>query len=412
MSTPHFHELAVKRVSPEAAGALAITLAVPPNLRNTFDFKPGQFLTLRAAIGGESVRRSYSICSSQQQFAKHGEIEVGVKPVAGGVFSNWAVKLQPGDTLDVMPPEGRFTPRPATAQPSPRTPCTPCTPGTPRTAGHAPQDAQLQGKASREPLNLASIHRVAFAAGSGITPVMSIIASTLQAEPKSRFTLVYSNQKVSTIMFNEALQDLKDTYPARLTLIHVLSRQAQDVALLGGRLDAAKVAELLKALLPVQHIDEAFVCGPEGMIDATEQALLAAGLAKEHIHTERFFSPGAADVTRQNTTNLIAKYTQGTRATALNDAVFSLQVVLDGKTHAMTMGAQDKVLDVALAAGLDLPYACRGGVCCTCRARVLQGQVAMAKNFTLEQWEMDKGFVLTCQARPLTADVTVSFDER
>ena len=403
MSTPHFHQLAIKRVSSEAAGALAITLAVPPDLRAAFAFKPGQFLTLRAAIGGESVRRSYSICSSQQQFANDHEIEVGVKPVAGGVFSNWAVKLRAGDALDAMPPEGRFTPKPATAQPQP---------AAPREAGHARPTAVLQGHASHAPLNPACIHRVAFAAGSGITPVLSIIASTLLAEPDSRFTLVYANQRVNTIMFNEALQDLKDTYPARLTLIHVLSRQAQDVPLLGGRLDAAKVAELLKVLLPAAHIDEAFVCGPEGMIDATQQALLAAGLPKERIHTERFFSADAAASVNLNTINNVATYVEGMRATAQNGDLFSLQVVLDGKTHAMGMGAQDKVLDVALAAGLDLPYACRGGVCCTCRARVLQGQVAMEKNFTLEQWEIDKGFVLTCQARPLTAEITVSFDER
>ncbi len=379
MSTPHFHQLAVKRVTSEAAGAMAITLAVPPELRSAFAFKPGQFLTLRATVNGESVRRSYSICSSLRRYETDHEIEVGVKPVAGGVFSNWAVKLQAGDGVDVMPPEGRFSPRQLT--PTPVT-------------------------------SEASLHRVAFAAGSGITPVLSIIASMLHAEPGSRFTLVYANQRVNTIMFNEALQDLKDTYSARLTLIHVLSRQAQDVPLLGGRLDPAKVAELLKVLLPVQHIDEAFVCGPEGMIDATEQALVSAGLPKERIHTERFFSADPVGTVRQNTTELIANYAQGTRAKALKDTQFTLQVVLDGKTHAMAMGAQDKVLDVALAAGLDLPYACRGGVCCTCRARVLQGKVEMAKNFTLEQWEMDKGFVLTCQARPLTAEVTVSFDER
>ena len=378
---------------------MAITLGVPPELRSTFAFKPGQFLTLRAAIGGQPVRRAYSICSSQQQFAKHGDIDVGIKPVAGGVFSNWAVKLQPGDTLDVMPPDGRFTPRPAT-------------PGVAAEPGVSSAPARP------------ATHRVGFAAGSGITPVLSIIASTLQAEPHSRFTLVYANQKVNTIMFNEALQDLKDRYPARLTLIHVLSRQAQDVPLLGGRLDAAKVAELLSALLPVQHIDEAFICGPEGMIDATEQALLTAGLAKECIHTERFFSadlamPGKPKPTIQSNdeensvaTNNIASYSIRTSANAQFSSQFSLQVVLDGKTHALSMAANDKVLDVALAAGLDLPYACRGGVCCTCRARVLHGKVEMVKNFTLEQWEIDKGFVLTCQARPLTAEVTVSFDER
>ena len=408
MSIPHFHQLSVKRVSPEAAGALAITLAVPPDLRDAFAFKPGQFLTLRATVNGESMRRSYSICSSVQQFTNQHDIEVGVKPVAGGVFSNWAVKLQAGDTLDVMPPEGRFSPRQFTPEQAPAQQ----RPADPHDAGPARPAAAQPGDGTQVPTHTPSTHRVAFCAGSGITPVLSIIASTLHAEPASRFTLVYANQRVNTIMFNEALQDLKDTYPARLTLIHVLSRQAQDVALLGGRLGAAKVAELLRTLLPVQHIDEAFVCGPEGMIDATEQALLSAGLARDRIHTERFFSADAAGAFRTNAINLEANYSIGTREKSKNDTLFSLQVVLDGKTHSLTMGAQDKVLDVALAAGLDLPYACRGGVCCTCRARVLHGEVAMAKNFTLEQWEMDKGFVLTCQARPLTAEVTVSFDER
>lgn len=380
MSTPHFHALTIKRVTPEAAGAVVITLAVPAGLSEAFAFSPGQFLTLRTQLGGESVRRSYSICSSVQRFARAKEIDVGIKPVAGGVFSNWAVTLQAGDVLEVMTPQGRFTPR--------------------------------NTKTSLTPL-----HRVAFAAGSGITPVLSIIASTLQDQAQSRFTLVYANQTVNTIMFNEALQDLKDSYPARLTLIHVLSRQAQEVALLGGRLHAAKVAELLNALLPVTHIDEAFICGPEGMIDATEHALLAAGLPQERLHTERFFSadsPPALPRASANpdTTNNIATQALYTGARDSNGLANSLQVVLDGKTHTMHLGPQDKVLDVALAAGLDLPFACRGGVCCTCRARVLQGQVAMEKNFTLEQWEIDKGFVLTCQARPLTPEVVISFDER
>ena len=391
MSTPHFHELSIKRISPEAAGAVAITLAVPPDLRDTFAFKPGQFLTLRAVINGESVRRSYSICSSVQRFAKDHEIEVGVKPVAGGVFSNWAVTLQAGSAVAVMPPEGRFIPaRFSTAQSAPHSSVT----------------------ASAPALRAATIHRVGFVAGSGITPVLGIIASTLQAEPESRFSLVYANQRVNTIMFNEVLQDLKDTYLARLTLIHVLSRQAQDVALLGGRLDAARVAELLKVLLPVAQIDEAFVCGPEGMIDATVQSLQGAGLPKERIHTERFFSADRPLAANHDTTLIVADYAIDTGAIGLKDAEFSLQVVLDGKTHTLAIGVQDKVLDVALAAGLDLPYACRGGVCCTCRARVLHGQVAMEKNFTLEQWEIDKGFVLTCQARPLTPEVVLSFDER
>jgi ring-1,2-phenylacetyl-CoA epoxidase subunit PaaE len=291
------------------------------------------------------------------------------------VFSNWATGLQVGDVLDVMTPDGRFTPR-----------------ASPRANPNQP-----------------AIHRVGFAAGSGITPILSLIASTLAGEPASRFTLIYSNQRVGSILFNEALQDLKDQYPARLTLIHLLSRQAQEVPLLSGRLDRAKVNHLLAALVPAAHIDEAFICGPEGMIVATEQALLAAGVPGAHIHTERFAAAGAPVMPATPAAiKTIATHADPTRA----DGLFSLNVVLDGKTHTLPFDAQDKVLDVALAAGLDLPFACRAGVCCTCRARVIEGRVVMEKNFTLEQWEVDKGFVLTCQARPLTPSVTVSYDER
>lgn len=363
MATPHLHELFVKRVTPDAAGSAVLTFAIPPDLRDTYDFQPGQFLTLRASIDGASVRRSYSICSSRPHYRHTQELEVGIKPVEGGAFSRWATnELRPGDVVDVMPPEGRFTPRVAGAR-----------------------------------------HRVGFCAGSGITPVLSILASTLEEDPAARFTLVYSNQRLSTIMFNEALQDLKDRYPARLTLIHLLSRQPQEFALLQGRLDEAKVRELLTTLLPVQGIDEAFICGPEGMIDATERALREAGLAAERIHTERFFSADTVDATRR---------AKPRTADAARTTAYTLDVVLDGKTHHLGMDAQDRVLDVALDAGLDLPYSCKGGVCCTCRARVLEGQVAMEKNFTLEAWEIDKGFVLTCQARPLTPKVVVSYDER
>lgn len=364
MSTPHFHELFVKQITPQAAGAVAVTLAIPPELRDRYTFQPGQFLTLRASINGEAVRRSYSICSSTQQLTRAQEIEVGIKPVDGGLFSNWAAtQLQTGDTLDVMPPDGRFT------------------------SHLAPR---------------ATVHRVGFAAGSGITPLLSLIASTLEDEPASRFTLVYGNQRVDSILFNERLQDLKDRYPARLSLIHLLSRQAQDVALLNGRIDGPKVTELVNTLIPVSSIDEAFICGPEGMIEATEQALLAAGLDKSRLRTERFATAGSP--------------VQAARTTATSKAgataPIALDVVVDGKTHHLGMGTQDKLLDVALAAGLDLPYSCKGGVCCTCRARVIEGRVEMEKNFTLEPWEIDKGFVLTCQARALTPKVVVSYDER
>jgi ring-1,2-phenylacetyl-CoA epoxidase subunit PaaE len=359
----HFHPLAVKRVAPDAAGSAAITFQIPRELKDEFDFRAGQFLTLRATLDGQELRRNYSICSSRQRYLASGEIDVGIKPMEGGLFSRWAVQtLQPGSLVDVMPPDGRFSPR-------------------------------IEG----------ARHRVGFAAGSGITPILSIMATTLAGEPDSRFTLVYCNQRSNTIMFNEALQDLKDRYPARVTLIHLLSRQPQEVALLQGRLDEAKVKELLDSLLPPSGIDEAFICGPEAMIEGTERALKAAGVPADHIHAERFVPPGGTAPVRPRT--------EAARRAPIGQA-HRLDVVLDGKTHHLSLGPQDRVLDAALDSGLDLPYSCKGGVCCTCRARVLEGQVEMEKNFTLEQWEMDKGFVLTCQARPLTAKVVVSYDER
>lgn len=360
----HFHPLTIKRVTPDAAGSAAITFDVPPALRDAFAFRPGQFLTLRATIDGQEVRRNYSICSPRQRFTEAGEIDVGIKPVEGGLFSRWAVgTLKPGGTVAVMPPDGRFSPRAAGAR-----------------------------------------HRVGFAAGSGITPILSIMATTLADEPDARFTLVYCNQRTNTIMFNEALQDLKDRYPDRVSLIHLLSRQPQEVALLQGRLDEAKVRELLATLLPVEDIDEAFVCGPEGMIEGTEAALRAAGLAADKLHVERFVSPGSPPAPPRPVGAAPAPEQHGN--------THRLDVVLDGKTHHLAMGADDRVLDVALDAGLDLPYSCKGGVCCTCRARVIEGRVEMERNFTLEQAEMDRGFVLTCQSRPLTPVVVVSYDER
>ena len=370
----YFHSLIISRVTPEAAGAVAVCFAIPPELRDVYVFTPGQFLTLKAQIEGESVRRSYSICSSTQHLSDAHEIEVGIKPVEGGIFSNWATRLQAGDTLEVMPPDGRFTPR-------------------------------LSG----------AVHRVGWAAGSGLIPLLSIIASTLAGDPGATFTLVYCNQRSSTILFNEALQDLKDRYPARLSLIHLLSRQEQEVALFSGRLDAAKVSELLGSLIPANTIDEAFICGPEAMIEGCEQALLAAGVPKAHIHAERFLS----GLPVENAIKSGAARAYPTRATgqnSLRNGVVSgpiqLTVQLDGKAHALRMFAHERVLDVALAAGLDLPYSCKGGVCCTCRAKVLEGEVAMEKNFTLEDWEVKKGFVLSCQARPLSDSLSVSYDDR
>lgn len=358
-----FVELPITRVSPEAGGAVAITLAVPESQRSRFAFEPGQFLTLRARIDGEEVRRSYSISSPRSVYTSKGELTLGIRPVEGGVFSNWAAtRLKAGDTLQAMPPDGRFT-------------------------VHRPR----------------ALHRVGFAAGSGITPILSIMTSTLEESPHAKFTLVYGNRRMASVMFNEALQDLKDRYRDRLTLIHILSRQAQEVPLLEGRIDGDKVRAIIAALLPVASMDEVFVCGPEAMIEATEQALQGAGVKPERIHTERFTASTPQALPRAGAAPGLAE---------CNEGEVALTVVLDGKPHGLRMRRDQRVLDVALEAGLDLPWSCRGGVCCTCRARVMEGRVQMEKNFTLEPWEMEQGFVLSCQARPTSERIVVSYDER
>ena len=367
MSAPRFHDLTVARVSPEAAGAVAITFAVPPDLHGHFDFQPGQFLTLRATIDGQDVRRNYSICSTRSRYARARELDVGIRPMEGGLFSNWAAtQLRPGDRLAVMPPDGRFTIR------KPR-----------------------------------ALHRVGFAAGSGITPILSIIASTMEVSDSAKFTLVYGNRRMSSVMFNEALQDLKDKYKNRLTLIHVLSRQAQEVPLLEGRIDAAKVRQLIGTLLPAASMDEVFICGPEAMIEATETALRAAGVPAERIHTERFSSPRLDELSPEARRAAIAQPDPEAPAGQV-----ALTVLIDGKPHELAMRRDQHVLDVALSAGLDAPYSCKAGVCCTCRAKVLEGSVSMDKNFTLEDAEIAQGFVLSCQARPTSERLVISYDER
>ena len=366
-AVPRFHDLTVARVNPEAAGAVAITFAVPAELQERFAFEPGQFLTLRSTIDGQDVRRNYSICSTRSRYGSHGELEVGIRPMDGGVFSNWAAtQLKAGDTLAVMPPDGRFTIR------KPR-----------------------------------ALHRVGFAAGSGTTPILSSIASTLEESDSAKFTLVYGNRRMSSVMFNEALQDLKDKYKNRLTLIHVLSRQAQEVPLLEGRIDVAKVQQLIDTLLPAKSMDEVFVCGPEAMIDAVQGALTSAGVPAERIYSERFTSPTLENLTPDARRAAVVQPDPEAPAGQVQ-----LTVLIDGKSHELAMRTDQHVLDVALSAGLDLPYSCKAGVCCTCRAKVLDGAVVMDKNFTLEADEMAQGFVLSCQARPTSDRLVVSYDER
>ena len=365
MSAPRFQEVAVKRVSPEAAGAVAITFAIPEAERERFAFEPGQFLTLRATIDGQDVRRNYSISSPRSRLTREGELEIGIRPVEGGLFSNWAARaIKAGDTLQVMPPDGRFVVKKKRA-----------------------------------------IHRVGFAAGSGITPILSIAATTLEEQPDSKFTLIYGNRRMSTVMFNEDLQDLKDRFRDRLTMIHVLSRQAQEVDLLQGRIDGPKVRAIIDALLPVGSMDEVFICGPDEMITATETALVEAGVPADRIRTERFTThlPAGAHPVGVSSTAEAAE-------AATKD--ITMVLVLDGKEHEISIGPDEHLLDAALNAGLDLPFSCKAGVCCTCRAKVTEGEVVMDKNFTLEADEVAQGYVLSCQARATTKRLKISFDER
>lgn len=363
MTALHFHPLPLARIEPITADAASFSFQVPPALRDSFRFRAGQYLTLRATIHGEDIRRSYSICSSVPHYEASGELSVGVKRVEDGVFSNWAcTELKAGDTLQVLPPQGRFF--------------------TALDAAHAR-------------------HYLAIAAGSGITPLLSLIATTLQAEPQSRYTLIYGNRHVTSIMFNEALESLKNQYMGRLQLVHLLSRQATEIALLHGRIDEAKLQELMQGLLANTRFDEAFICGPEPMIVAAESALLKHGLPREHVHTERFATGSTYAAPRVKNAD-----------PSLNHITHKLTVILDGKQHHIPLDDEQSVLDAALDAGLDLPYSCKGGVCCTCRAKVIDGEVKMLKNFTLEQWEMDKGFVLTCQSRCMSDSLTVSYDAR
>lgn len=361
MATPQFHPLRIRQVRPETADALTLSFDVPEALRATFRFTQGQFLTLRAHIDGEEARRSYSICAGVDDYAARGELRVGIKKVPGGRFSTFVHEvLQPGQIVDVMPPDGRF---------------------------YTPLDPEQRK------------HYVAFCAGSGVTPMLALVKSTLAVEPHSRFTLIYGNRTVSSIMFAEELEDLKNRYLERFTLYNVLSGESQDVSLFNGRLDEPKCRAFLESLVPAESIDEAFICGPGSMMDAAEKALREAGVPPEHVHAERFGVPGEV----------------ASRRVTIDDStpMAELVVILDGSSRALrTPFEGQSMLDTGLQAGLALPYACKGGVCCTCRAKVLEGEVTMDKNYTLEQQEVADGFVLTCQARPLSERVVLSYDER
>ncbi len=355
MSLTRFAALRVADLRQETADTVSITLDVPEGQRSRFAFQPGQYLTLRTRLDGEELRRSYSICSGLDD----GELRVAIKRVEDGRFSAWAHgALRPGTVLDVMPPQGRF--------------------------GVAPMS-----DAARTLLGVA--------AGSGITPVLSILKSVLAREPGSRFILLYGSRATGQIIFREQLEELKDRFMGRLSVVHVLSREQQDVPVLNGRLDGEKVRRLLGALAAIPAIDHAFLCGPDSMIDEVQAALLGAGLAPGRIHSERF-GPVPSGPRLQ----------KPPPSTDMPHAVAT--IIADGVSTAVPMNAGETVLDAALRAGLDLPYSCRGGMCSTCRARVSDGTVRMDVNYGLEPWETAAGYVLTCQARPETSRLTVDYD--
>lgn len=347
-----FHALTVTATAPEGPGAVRLTLT--PEDGADFAFRPGQYLTLRADVGGLDLRRAYSICSAPGE-----TISVGVRQVEGGRFSAFAAGLRVGDRIEAMTPEGRFGPA----------------------AIGGAHDYLLIG------------------AGSGITPLMSIAKATLEGEPETRVTLIYGNRQTDTIMFREALEDLKDRFMGRFTLIHVLSREAQDAPLLTGRVDGAKIAAMAEAgLIDPAGCDHAYLCGPGPMVEDAAAALRALGLPDGRIGHELFTPAGDAPPAPPSA-----------RAQAAASHGATIDVTVDGATRsfALTSGT---VLEAAHAAGLELPWSCANGMCCTCRCKVTAGEAEMAQNWSLEPWEIEAGFILACQARPLGDALSLDFD--
>nr|AGU09849.1 Oxidoreductase NAD-binding domain [uncultured organism] len=353
-----FHSLTVANVRHETREAISVTFDVPPALQSTFAYRQGQHLTLRALIDGIDVRRSYSICSAVQD----RQLRVAIKRVAGGVFSTWANEtLKPGARLDVMPPDGRF---------------------------NLPLDWDNHH------------HYLAFAAGSGITPILSIVKTTLLAEPHSRFTVLYGNRASSSVLFRDELAELKDVYMERLNLVYVMSREQQDIELFNGRITEDKCRQLFARWLRVEDIDYAFICGPENMIHGVSTALEEAGMAPERIRIE-LFAAGTAQTPRAARPQAAGAIPHQTEVT----------VIMDGSHARFTMDRdKESLLDAGLRAGLDLRYSCKGGVCSTCRCKVLEGTVDMDVNYALEDYEVARGFVLSCQSFPVTDKVVVDFD--
>lgn len=354
----HFHPLRIKEIRTETSDCVSVVFEIPENLKNDFIYKQGQSLTMRTIINKEEVRRTYSICSSPLD----NEWRIAVKKVDGGLFSGFAnTNLKVGDLIDVMPPIGRFY-------------------------------TELNPTQKKSYL--------AFAAGSGITPVLSLIKTTLATEPLSRFTLVYGNKSRSSIIFFEELEALKNKYMDRFQLVHLLSREKTDTPVNAGRISQEKLAELGK-LIDYKNTDEFFVCGPEQMIFSVKNFLEASQIESRKIHFELFTTPGENKAT--------TKITSTTTDTAANSHI---TVKLDGRSFEfdLPLTSDTSILDAAMQQGADLPYACKGGVCCTCKAKLLEGEVDMDVHWGLEDEEIKQGFILTCQSHPRSSTIVIDFD--
>lgn len=358
-----FHTLTVSEIRRETDEAVSLRLDVPEALKDEFRFEPGQYLTLRTEIDGEDVRRSYSICSG----VNDNELRVAVKKVQNGRFSTFANEtLAEGDSLQVMPPEGRFT-----------------APVNPATAKHY----------------------LMIAAGSGITPILSLAKSYLEAEPNSVVTLIYGNRTAGTIIFLEALEDLKNLYPTRFSLIHVLSRQPRESALMNGRIDKEKCAALFAGPVDAGDADEVFLCGPQGMVEDAQGALKDAGVPENRVHIELFTSADGAEAAKAQAERAQSMSEEDLaklrKVTLIYDGIESdLRIATDGPS----------VLDAAMESRADIPFSCKGGMCCTCRCKVVRGDVEMDVNYALTPEETEAGFVLACQAHPVSDDVLLDFD--
>jgi ring-1,2-phenylacetyl-CoA epoxidase subunit PaaE len=350
----HFHPLKVKAVKKETPDCVSVSFTVPADLEETFQFREGQNITIRKTINGEELRRSYSVCMAPHE----KELKVAIKKVEGGMFSAFANdELKAGDTLEIMPPSGKFNSKNATG------------------------------------------NYLAIAAGSGITPVISIIKHILQTQPQSNFTLIFGNKSRSSIIFFEEIEALKNKHMERFSCINILSRERTDAAVNYGRINVDKL-ETLKHLVDFKSFNDIYICGPEEMIFASAAFLENEGIPKSNIHFELFTTPGQKNIAVKETIK-----------EEDNAAKSKITVKLDGRSFDFDLAYKsDSILDAALKVGADLPYACKGGVCCTCRARLISGQVHMDVNYALEDEEVAQGFILTCQSHPITDEVVVDFD--